>query len=168
MLRIIHIHWKSSKAWKYLLSSLVEHEGHAHPTGSGGGGWGVGRIPPASCSFCWFQGFLGLDPWSPVTASCSCITQVSAPILQPPLLSMSSFLSLIRTPRASLVAQMVRNLPVTQETWVWSLGWEEPLKKMATHSSILAWEIHGQGSLVGYSPWGSKNVGQGWGINTHP
>ena len=44
--------------------------------------------------------------------------------------------------RASLVAQMVKNLPVMQETWVGSLGWEDPLEKgLATHSSILAWRI---------------------------
>ena len=43
---------------------------------------------------------------------------------------------------ASLVAQMVKTLPAMQETWVWSLGWEDPLKKeMATHSSVLAWRI---------------------------
>ena len=42
----------------------------------------------------------------------------------------------------SLVAQMVRNLPAMKETWVCSLGQEDPLEKeMATHSSILAWEI---------------------------
>ena len=39
-------------------------------------------------------------------------------------------------------AQMVKNLPVMQETWVQSLGWEDSLEKgMATHSSILAWRI---------------------------
>ena len=44
--------------------------------------------------------------------------------------------------RASLVAQRVKNPPAMQETWVPSLGWEDPLKKgMATHSSILAWRI---------------------------
>ena len=44
--------------------------------------------------------------------------------------------------RASLVAQMVKNPPVTWETWVQSLGWEDPLEEgMATHSSILAWRI---------------------------
>ena len=44
--------------------------------------------------------------------------------------------------RASLVAQMVKHLPAMQETWVRSLGWEDPLEKeMATHASILAWEI---------------------------
>ena len=43
---------------------------------------------------------------------------------------------------ASLVAQMVKNLPVIQETWVWSLGWEDPLEKgKSTHSIILAWRI---------------------------
>ena len=44
--------------------------------------------------------------------------------------------------------------------WVLSLGWENSLEKeMAAHSSILAWEIHGQRSLVGYSPRGCKRVG---------
>ena len=43
---------------------------------------------------------------------------------------------------ASLVAQMVKNPPAVQETWVQSLGWEDPLKEgMATCSSILAWRI---------------------------
>ena len=43
---------------------------------------------------------------------------------------------------ASLVAQTLKNLPVVQETWVRSLGWEEPLEKgMAASSSILAWRI---------------------------
>ena len=43
---------------------------------------------------------------------------------------------------ASLVVQMVKNLPAMQETWVRSLGQEDPLEKeMATHSSILAWRI---------------------------
>ena len=46
-------------------------------------------------------------------------------------------------PRASLVAQLVKNLPTMRETWVRSLGWEDPLEKgKATHSSILAWRIH--------------------------
>ena len=43
---------------------------------------------------------------------------------------------------ASLVAQMVKNLPAMQEAWVHSLGQEDPLEKeMVTHSSILAWRI---------------------------
>ena len=44
--------------------------------------------------------------------------------------------------QASLVAQMAKNLPMMQETWVRSLDWEDPLEKeTATHSSILAWRI---------------------------
>ena len=40
---------------------------------------------------------------------------------------------------ASLVAQLVKNPPTVQETWAWSLGWEDPLEKgKATHASILA------------------------------
>ena len=40
------------------------------------------------------------------------------------------------------MAQMVKNLPAMQKTWVRSLGWEDPLEKgMANHSSILAWKI---------------------------
>ena len=44
--------------------------------------------------------------------------------------------------QASLVAQLVKNPPAMWETWVRSLGWEDPLEKgRATHSSILAWRI---------------------------
>ena len=43
---------------------------------------------------------------------------------------------------ASLVSQLVKNMPPMQETWVRSLGWEDPLEKgKATHTSILAWRI---------------------------
>ena len=43
---------------------------------------------------------------------------------------------------ASLVAQLVKNVPAMWENWVQSLGWEDPLEEgMATHSSILAWRI---------------------------
>ena len=55
------------------------------------------------------------------------------------------------------MAQTVKRLPTMRETRVRSLGWEDPLEKeMATHSSILAWKIHGRRSLVGYSPWGRR------------
>ena len=48
---------------------------------------------------------------------------------------------------------MVKNPPAMPETWVRSLGWDDLLEKQtATHSSILAWEIHEQRSVVGYSP----------------
>ena len=57
---------------------------------------------------------------------------------------------------ASLVAQMIKNLPAVQETWVQSLGQEDPLeKRMATHFSILAWRIpwtEGPGGLQSMGP----------------
>ena len=43
--------------------------------------------------------------------------------------------------QAPLVAQMVKHLSAMQETWVQSLGWEDALEGMATHSSVLAWRI---------------------------
>ena len=53
---------------------------------------------------------------------------------------------------ASLVAQLVKNLPAMRETWVQSLGWEDPAEKgKATHSSTLAWRI--PRTLY---PWGHK------------
>ena len=58
---------------------------------------------------------------------------------------------------ASLVAQTVKHLPAMQETWVRSLGQEDPVEKeMATHSSPLAWKIPWMEEPVGYSPWGRK------------
>ena len=42
----------------------------------------------------------------------------------------------------TLMSKTVKNLPAMQETWVRSLGWEDPLEKgVATHSSVIAWEI---------------------------
>ena len=59
---------------------------------------------------------------------------------------------------ASLVAQLVRTLPVVQETRVPALGQEDQLEKeMAPHSSILAWKSHGQRSTAGYSPCSRKS-----------
>ena len=53
----------------------------------------------------------------------------------------------------SLVAQTIKNLPAMQDTWVQSLGQEDPLEKgMATTPVVLPGESHGQRSLVGYSP----------------
>ena len=56
-----------------------------------------------------------------------------------------------------MVAQSVKNLPAVQETWVQSLDWEDPLeKKMATHSSILAWKMLLTGEPGGLQPMGSQ------------
>ena len=67
---------------------------------------------------------------------------------------------------ASLVAQMVKNLPAMQEIHVRSLSSEDPLEEeTATHSSILAWRLPWS-SLVDYSPWGCR-VGHNLATNTY-
>ena len=55
--------------------------------------------------------------------------------------------------QASLVAQMVKNLPAVHETWVWALNWEDPLEKgMAAQSCNLAWRI----------PWSDHGLAKSW------
>ena len=75
------------------------------------------------------------------------------------MVQLSRLFSLLeKPPGASLLAQLVKNLPAMWETWVQSQGWEDPLgKEKATNSSILAWRI----------PWtvqsmGSQRVGHDW------
>ena len=61
------------------------------------------------------------------------------------------------------MAQTVKRLPPMQETWVRSLGWEDPLEKeMATHSSTLAWKIPGT-----EEPCRSQRVGHDWAASLH-
>ena len=60
----------------------------------------------------------------------------------------------------SLVAQIVERLPIMWETWVQSLGWEDPLEKaMATHSSTLAWKIPWTEECGRLQSMGSQRVG---------
>ena len=70
------------------------------------------------------------------------------------------------------MAQTVKNLPTMQETWVRSLGQEDPLEKgMATHSSILAWRIlWAEGPDGLYSSWGPRESDMTEQLNTliHP
>jgi len=64
---------------------------------------------------------------------------------------------------ASLGAQMVKNPPTMPETWVRSLGWEDPLEEgMATHSSILAWRIPWAEETGGLQSMRSQRVGHDW------
>ena len=59
----------------------------------------------------------------------------------------------LKVTMASPVTQLVKNLPAMQDTWVQSLGWEDPLEKgKATHSNILAWTV----------PMGLQSVGHDW------
>ena len=74
----------------------------------------------------------------------------------------------LREKRASLVAHTVKNLPAMHEIQLWSLGWEDPLKKgMATHSSILAWRIPWRKEPGGLQSMGSQKTGHDWATNTH-
>ena len=57
------------------------------------------------------------------------------------------------------MAQLVKNLPTMQETWVLSLAWEDPLEKeMAAHSSVLAWKIPWTEEPGGLQSMGSQRV----------
>ena len=63
----------------------------------------------------------------------------------------------------SLMTQTVKNPPTMQETWVWSLGWEDPLEKaMAPHSSTLAWKIPWTEDLGRLQSMGLQRVGHDW------
>ena len=58
------------------------------------------------------------------------------------------------------MAQLVKNLPAMWKTWVYSLGWEDPLEKeMATHSRILAWKIPWTEAPGGLKFMGSQRIG---------
>ena len=62
-----------------------------------------------------------------------------------------------------LMAQTVKNLPATRETWVWPLDWEDPLEKsMATHSCVLAWRIPWTEEPGGLQSTGSQRVWYNW------
>ena len=69
--------------------------------------------------------------------------EISAYVFYRFLIELFDFVTLeFLSVRASVVAQLVKNLPALWETWVRSLGWGDPLEKgKATHSSILAWRI---------------------------
>ena len=70
---------------------------------------------------------------------------------------------------ASLVAQIVKNLPAMWETQVWSLGWKDLWRREWLPTPVfLPGEFHGQRSLVGYSPWGCKESDMTeWLTHTH-
>ena len=131
----------------------------------------------------WFLGLFFL----PIKPSSSDHRALSPPVPQPPFSSLSHEFDISRSLRqvgshsicpvtglfhsvqcvASLVAQMVKNLPAMQETQVWSLGQEDPLEKeMATHSSILAWKIPWTEEPRGLQSMGLQRVSHGWATNT--
>ena len=75
----------------------------------------------------------------------------------------TDFCKCLNLQRASLVAQRLKRLPPMWETWVQSLGWEDPLEKeMVTHSSILLWRIPWMEEPGGLQSMGSQRVGDDW------
>ena len=89
-------------------------------------------------------------------------------LLQMAVFSSFLWLSNMPSPGTSLVAQRLKCLPAMRETWVQSLGWEDPLEKgMATHSSILAWRIPWREEPGGLQSMGSQRVRHDWAISFH-
>ena len=69
---------------------------------------------------------------------------------------------------ASLVSQTVKNMPAMRETWVWFLGWEDPLEKKWQSTPVyLPGKSYGHRSLAGYSQWGHKELNTTEQLNTH-
>ena len=82
-------------------------------------------------------------------------------VIKTPLHVYIEWLGFIMCKWTSLVGQRLKHLPAMQETWVQSLGWEDPLEKeMATHSSILAWRIPRTEEPGGLQSTGLQRVGQ--------
>ena len=80
--------------------------------------------------------YLRKQNWSLVTVA-GAVLELKAEFLE-----LEGIKETLTEERAFLVAQLVKNLPAMRETWVQSLGWEDPLEKgKATHSSTLAWKI---------------------------
>ena len=78
-------------------------------------------------------------------------------LFNPFKLNYKNLLGILKQIGAFLVAQMVKGLPAVWETWVQSLGWEDPLEKeMATHSSILALKITWMEEYDGLQSMGSQ------------
>ena len=130
-------------------------------------------------SFYWLYFLLGKHPWegrAPSETSCQLILRdrkvLLKNIVQSILLNVltlwkdefgsgSSVASGQDT--AFLVAQTIKHLPAMRETWVRSLGWEGPLeRKMAIHSSTLAWKIQWTEKRGGLQSMGSQRVGHDW------
>ena len=115
-------------------------------------------IEEVGCNFTAQQGSsCGLNCDSPSPKKCPPVLTPGACESDPNLFGIRIFADILR---ASLVAQRVKNPPAVQETQVQPLGWEDPLeKRVATHSSILAWRIPWTEEPVGLQPTGLQRVG---------
>ena len=148
---------------------LEEPASQAKQKADGPGGGGALTDPRAKPMRCWGrscrrQGAASLltalsssreTPWSPRQ-----ISQGEADALHSGRADPCDFPKCGRLHWASPVAQVVKNLPAVQETWIRSLGWEDPLEEeMATHSSIFAWRIPWTEEPGGLQSMRSQRVG---------
>ena len=114
-------------------------------------------VPPASFHLFLFWEFWGSGPIF------SLIARIKSLWIMLIIPFSVSVLNLLFTCQASLVDQMAKNLPAMQETWVRSLGLEDPLANgMATHSSVLAWRVPGTEEPGGLQSMGSHRVRHNW------
>ena len=132
-------------------------------------GHGVSFLGWVSVSSCWWLSNSWLQIWSSCRRRWAHILLLHHLELEALYLFIFNFYCHIVTLQccvsfwASLVAQMVKNLPEMQETWVRSLDWEDPLEKgMATHSSVLAWSTPWTEEPGGLQSMGSQRVGHDW------
>ena len=128
-----------------------------------------------SCGHCWVFQICWHTEYSTFTASSfriwnSSTGSSSLPlalfVVMLPKVHLTSYSRVLLMPK-DLVDQMVKNLPSMLETWVLSLGWEDPLEKgMATQSSILAWRIPWAEEPGRLQSMGLQRVRQDWATNT--
>ena len=117
--------------------------------------WTVARQAPLSMGFPRHEYWRGMPGPSPGIFQ----TQGSNLQLSPELAGGFFTTESPEKPRASLVAQRLKRLLAIQETWVRSLGWEDPLEKeMASHSNILAWRTPWMEEPGGLQSTGSQSV----------
>ena len=88
-------------------------------------------------------------------------------LLKPSWKGFEHYLASMQNEHNCVIAQTVKNLPIMWETWVWSLGQEDPLENgMATHSSVLAWRIPWTEEPGGLQSMGLQRVRNNWATNT--
>ena len=167
--------------WKYTLANRLAK---SIKSDFGSINWHA-RLKTSLAPYCLWEGSLVIAlcsmpfinwPWNPVCSVTALYSSQKGLVIHKKVLPSSFFpvfsanRSLLRKLffllcllESSLVAQTVKRLPAMRETWVWSLGREDPLEKeMATHSSILSWKIPWTGEPGRLQSMGPQRVGHDW------
>ena len=153
--------WK----WKVKVKSLSHVQLPATP-------WTAAFQDPPSVGFARQQCWSGAPLPSPMFQCYSLnLSHLFLPTLCPQVCSLHLRLYLDHVNRFIKdfpIPQMVKKLPAMQETWVWSLGWEDPLEKgMTIHASIFAWKIPRTEEPGGLQSVGLQKVRHDWAANTN-